>query len=59
MMRAVESAGPGLPKNKPRYAMDCTPPQLLEMIARGMDMFDCVADAPGAQWNGVHRHRHN
>jgi len=43
MMRAVESAEPFLPKNKPRYAMGLgTPPQLLEMIARGMDMFDCV-----------------
>jgi queuine tRNA-ribosyltransferase len=43
MMRAVESAGPFLPTNKPRYAMGLgTPPQLLEMIARGMDMFDCV-----------------
>ncbi len=43
MMRAVESAEPYLPKNKPRYAMGLgTPPQLLEMIARGMDMFDCV-----------------
>ena len=43
MMRAVESAEPFLPANKPRYAMGLgTPPQLLEMIARGMDMFDCV-----------------
>jgi queuine tRNA-ribosyltransferase len=43
MMRAVESAGPFLPTDKPRYAMGLgTPPQLLEMIARGMDMFDCV-----------------
>jgi queuine tRNA-ribosyltransferase len=43
MMRAVESAEPFLPKDKPRYAMGIgTPPQLLEMIARGMDMFDCV-----------------
>jgi queuine tRNA-ribosyltransferase len=43
MMRAVESAEPFLPKNKPRYAMGLgTPPQMLEMIARGMDMFDCV-----------------
>jgi queuine tRNA-ribosyltransferase len=43
MMRAVESAEPCLPKDKPRYAMGLgTPPQLLEMIARGMDMFDCV-----------------
>jgi queuine tRNA-ribosyltransferase len=43
MMRAVESAEPFLPKDKPRYAMGLgTPPQLLEIIARGMDMFDCV-----------------
>jgi tRNA-guanine transglycosylase, queuosine-34-forming len=43
MMRAVESAEPCLPKQKPRYAMGLgTPPQLLEMIARGIDMFDCV-----------------
>jgi queuine tRNA-ribosyltransferase len=43
MMRAVESAEPCLPKHKPRYAMGLgTPPQLLEMIARGIDMFDCV-----------------
>jgi queuine tRNA-ribosyltransferase len=43
MMRAVESAEPALPEHKPRYAMGLgTPPQLLEMIARGIDMFDCV-----------------
>jgi len=43
MMRAVERAEPFLPGNKPRYAMGLgTPPQLMELIARGMDMFDCV-----------------
>ena len=43
MIRAVESAEPFLPKNKSRYAMGLgTPPQMLEMIARGIDMFDCV-----------------
>jgi queuine tRNA-ribosyltransferase len=43
MMRAVEASEPFLPEGKPRYAMGVgTPPQLLEMIARGMDMFDCV-----------------
>ena len=43
MMRAIESAEPFLPADKPHYAMGLgTPPQLLEMIARGMDMFDCV-----------------
>jgi len=43
MFRAVESSEPFLPSDKPRYAMGIgTPPQLLEMISRGMDMFDCV-----------------
>jgi queuine tRNA-ribosyltransferase len=43
IFRAVESSEPSLPKEKPRYAMGLgTPPQLLEMIGRGMDMFDCV-----------------
>jgi queuine tRNA-ribosyltransferase len=43
MMRAVESAELFLPADKPRYAMGLgTPPQMLEMVARGMDMFDCV-----------------
>jgi len=43
MFRAIDNAEPFLPKNKPRYAMGLgTPPQMLEMIARGVDMFDCV-----------------
>jgi queuine tRNA-ribosyltransferase len=43
MFRAVESSEPFLPIDKPRYAMGLgTPSQLLEMIARGTDMFDCV-----------------
>ena len=43
MFRAVESSEPILPADKPRYCMGIgTPPQLLEMIARGIDMFDCV-----------------
>jgi len=43
MFRAVESSEPFLPIDKPHYAMGLgTPPQLLEMISRGMDMFDCV-----------------
>jgi queuine tRNA-ribosyltransferase len=43
MMQAIEWAEPFLPGNKPRYAMGLgTPPQLLELIARGMEMFDCV-----------------
>src|ERR1041385_1949925 len=43
MMRAVEITEPFLPKNKPRYAMGLgTPAQLVELVARGVDMFDCV-----------------
>ena len=43
MMRAVENAEPHLPADQPRYAMGLgTPPQLVEMVARGVDMFDCV-----------------
>ena len=43
MMHAVEASEPFLPRGKPRYAMGLgTPPQLLEMIARGIDLFDCV-----------------
>jgi queuine tRNA-ribosyltransferase len=43
MMGAVEASEPFLPNDKPRYAMGLgTPPQMLEMIARGIDMFDCV-----------------
>jgi queuine tRNA-ribosyltransferase len=43
MMSAVEWSEPHLPEEKPRYAMGLgTPPQLIELIARGVDMFDCV-----------------
>jgi queuine tRNA-ribosyltransferase len=43
MMKAVEFAEPFLPANKPRYAMGLgTPAQMVELVARGVDMFDCV-----------------
>jgi queuine tRNA-ribosyltransferase len=43
MMRAVEWSEPFLPAHKPRYAMGLgTPPQMIELVARGIDMFDCV-----------------
>lgn len=43
MMRAVEITEPFLPENQPRYAMGLgTPAQLVELVARGIDMFDCV-----------------
>ncbi|MCH2026570.1 MAG: tRNA guanosine(34) transglycosylase Tgt [Verrucomicrobiales bacterium] len=43
MIAAVDNSVPFLPKDKPRYAMGLgTPSQMMEMIARGIDMFDCV-----------------
>ncbi len=43
MLRAIENSTPYMPKHKARYAMGLgTPTQLLEMIERGVDMFDCV-----------------
>jgi len=43
MMKAVELTIPFLPESKPRYAMGLgTPAQIVELVARGVDMFDCV-----------------
>jgi queuine tRNA-ribosyltransferase len=43
MMLAIEFSEPFLPPDRPRYAMGLgTPPQIVEMVARGVDMFDCV-----------------
>ena len=43
MVRQVEMTVPFLPPDKPRYLMGVgTPPQILDMIACGVDMMDCV-----------------
>ena len=43
MMKAIEYTERFLPANKARYAMGLgTPAQLVELVARGVDMFDCV-----------------
>ena len=43
MFQAIEMSVPHLPAHKARYAMGLgTPAQMLELIARGVDMFDCV-----------------
>src|SRR5260370_2403214 len=43
MMLAIENSEPFLPAQRPCYAMGLgTPPQIVEMVARGIDMFDCV-----------------
>jgi queuine tRNA-ribosyltransferase len=51
MHRILETLAPGLPRDTPRYLMGVGfPPDLLEGIARGVDLFDCVA----ATRNGRH-----
>jgi len=43
MLKMIETVIPHLPENKPRYLMGVgTPPDLLEAVDRGIDMFDCV-----------------
>jgi len=43
MLKAIEFTEPFLPAHKARYAMGLgTPAQMVELIARGVDMFDCV-----------------
>jgi len=43
MLQAIEFTVPHLPQNKARYAMGLgTPAQMIELVARGVDMFDCV-----------------
>ena len=53
MLRQVAATAPHLPADKPRYTMGLgTPPQVLRMIALGVDMFDCVLPTRGAR-NGL------
>jgi queuine tRNA-ribosyltransferase len=43
MLRVVEDTVPLIPTERPRYLMGVgTPRDLLESVARGIDMFDCV-----------------
>ena len=43
MLRVIEEVAPLLPRERPHYLMGVgTPEDLLEAVARGMDMFDCV-----------------
>jgi queuine tRNA-ribosyltransferase len=53
MLRMVEEVTPLLPAEKPRYLMGVgKPDDLLEAVARGIDMFDCVLPTR----NGRHGH---
>ena len=43
MLRIIETVAPLLPADRPRYLMGVgTPDDILEAVARGIDMFDCV-----------------
>jgi queuine tRNA-ribosyltransferase len=43
MLSTIDFTAPMLPVNRPRYLMGVgTPDDLLEAVARGVDMFDCV-----------------
>ena len=60
MYEMLEFTCPLLPQDKPRYLMGVgTPANILEGIARGIDMFDCVMPTRNGRngmlftWNGI------
>lgn len=60
MYHILDVLNPYMPKNKPRYLMGVgTPVNILEGVARGIDMFDCVMPSRNARhgqfftWNGI------
>jgi queuine tRNA-ribosyltransferase len=58
MLRAVEITEPHLPPDKPRYAMGLgTPAQMVELVARGVDMFDCVLPTRVARNGTAYTHK--
>jgi queuine tRNA-ribosyltransferase len=53
MLAMIEEVAPLLPQDRPRYLMGVgTPDDILEAVARGIDMFDCVLPTR----NGRHGH---
>lgn len=57
MYEVIENITPGMPLHKARYLMGVgTPLNLLECIARGIDMFDCVLPTRNARNGGVFTH---
>jgi queuine tRNA-ribosyltransferase len=50
MLRILDHTAPKLPQDKPRYVMGIgTPEDLVDAVARGMDMFDCVMPTRNAR----------
>lgn len=65
MYRVLDAVTPFMPKHKPRYLMGVgTPSNIIEGVARGIDMFDCVMPTRNARhgtvftWEGI-RHLKN
>src|SRR5690606_984107 len=59
MLKTLERTTPHLPAGKPRYLMGVgTPADIIESVARGIDMFDCVMPTRAGRhglaftWNG-------
>jgi queuine tRNA-ribosyltransferase len=54
MYEVAEYTAQRLPRDRPRYLMGVgTPEDLVECVARGMDMFDCVMPTRNARNGGV------
>jgi queuine tRNA-ribosyltransferase len=54
MMRGVEYAAPRLPADRIRYLMGVgTPRELVEAVARGVDLFDCVHPARAGRFGAA------
>ena len=50
MYEIIEAVDPHMPQDKPRYLMGVgTPTNIIEAVARGVDMFDCVLPARNAR----------
>src|SRR5262249_29257733 len=55
MWQMLEAAVPELPDSKPRHLLGVgSPDDLLEAIARGVDMFDCVLPTRTARTGGLY-----
>ncbi len=60
MYRIIDAVEPHMPEDKPRYLMGVgTPSNIIEAVARGVDMFDCVMPSRNARhatvftWSGI------
>lgn len=60
MYRIISAVEPYMPTGKPRYLMGVgTPGNIIEVVSRGVDLFDCVMPSRNARhghlftWNGI------